>query len=75
VEPTEDVIAAQSRLTSANLPTAVEAGVNYCYAIEDKVWVDGPGGELWEIYTVLADVDAGADSGATNLQHAGDWYR
>ena len=24
---------------------------------EDKVWVDAPDGEPWEIYTVLADVE------------------
>ena len=42
------------------------------YAVQDKVWVDAPDGEPWEIYTVLADaehpagelraVDAGADA-------------
>ena len=25
--------------------------------MQDKVWVDGPGGEPWEIYTVLADAE------------------
>jgi hypothetical protein len=24
---------------------------------QDKVWVDGPDGEPWEIYTVLADAE------------------
>jgi catechol 2,3-dioxygenase-like lactoylglutathione lyase family enzyme len=43
-----------------------------CYAVQDKVWVDGPDREPWEIYTVLDDVemapgelrtvDAGQDS-------------
>ena len=28
-----------------------------CYARQDKVWVDGPVGEPWEIYTVLEDVE------------------
>ena len=28
-----------------------------CYAVQDKVWVDGPDGEPWEVYTVLADAD------------------
>ena len=28
-----------------------------CYAVQDKVWVDAPDGEPWEIYTVLADVE------------------
>jgi hypothetical protein len=25
--------------------------------VQDKVWVDAPDGEPWEIYTVLADVE------------------
>ena len=29
-----------------------------CYAVQDKVWVHGPGGEPWEIYAVLAHADA-----------------
>ena len=28
-----------------------------CFAVQDKVWVDGPDGEPWEIYTVLADAE------------------
>jgi hypothetical protein len=26
-----------------------------CYAVQDKVWVHGPGKEPWEIYTVKGD--------------------
>lgn len=32
-----------------------EMGTTCCFATQDKVWVTGPGGERWEIYTVLAD--------------------
>jgi len=28
-----------------------------CYAVQDKVWVAGPGQELWEVYTVKGDAD------------------
>ena len=31
--------------------------VSCCYAVQDKVWVDAPDGEPWEIYTVLSDVE------------------
>jgi len=62
VASTEDVAAAQARLAAQDLPTATEDQVSCCYAIQDKVWVDGPGGEPWEIYTVLADADADADA-------------
>jgi catechol 2,3-dioxygenase-like lactoylglutathione lyase family enzyme len=57
VESTDDVAAAQERLAAAELPTAVEEQVSCCYAIQDKVWVDGLGGESWEIYTVVSDVE------------------
>ena len=39
----------------------VEDGTTCCYAVQDKVWVDGPDGARWEVYTVLADADAGPD--------------
>ena len=57
VETSAAVTAAQVRLSEADLATAVEEQVACCYAVQDKVWVDGPGGEPWEIYTVLADVE------------------
>jgi hypothetical protein len=57
VESTEKVADAQRRLSDEGLATAVEGGVSCCYAVQDKVWVDGPGGEPWEIYTVLANTE------------------
>ena len=57
VSSTDEVIAAQERLTAEGLATAFELQTSCCYAIQDKVWVHGPGGEPWEIYTVLADAE------------------
>ncbi|MHB1534304.1 MAG: ArsI/CadI family heavy metal resistance metalloenzyme [Acidimicrobiales bacterium] len=57
VATTEEVAAAQARLDGQGLATAVEEGTACCYAVQDKVWVDGPAGEPWEIYTVLADTE------------------
>jgi len=57
VESTDDVGAARSRLAAAGMETATEDEVACCYALQDKVWVDGPDREPWEIYTVLADVE------------------
>jgi hypothetical protein len=37
--------------------TEEEVGTTCCFATQDKVWVTGPGGEKWEVYTVLADSD------------------
>src|SRR5674476_1269776 len=57
VASTNEVTAAQVRLAAGGLATAVEEQTECCYALQDKVWVDGPGGEPWEIYTVLAAAD------------------
>ena len=57
VESTDQVGAARQRLSDEGLATAVEDQVACCYALQDKVWVDAPDGEPWEIYTVLADVE------------------
>jgi catechol 2,3-dioxygenase-like lactoylglutathione lyase family enzyme len=64
VGTTEEVTAATGRLAAAGLTTASETDTACCYAVQDKVWVQGPGGEPWEVYTVKADspVFAPADS-------------
>ena len=55
VESGDEVTAATSRLASAGLATTVENDTTCCYALQDKVWVHGPGSEPWEVYTVKAD--------------------
>ena len=57
VATTDEVTGAQARLEADGLATAVEDEVECCFALQDKVWVDGPDQEPWEIYTVLADVE------------------
>jgi catechol 2,3-dioxygenase-like lactoylglutathione lyase family enzyme len=57
VASTDEVGAATARLTAEGLVTAAEDQVACCYAVQDKVWVDAPDGEPWEIYTVLSDVE------------------
>jgi len=57
VDSTDEVAAAQRRLSGDGLDTATEDGVECCYARQDKVWVDDPSGAPWEIYTVLGDVE------------------
>ena len=57
VPTTDEVTAAQARLVGEGLSTAVEEETSCCYAVQDKVWVDGPSGEPWEIYTVLSDTE------------------
>jgi catechol 2,3-dioxygenase-like lactoylglutathione lyase family enzyme len=57
VESTDLVASANARLTGEGLACATEEQVTCCYAVQDKVWVDAPDGEPWEIYTVLSDTD------------------
>jgi catechol 2,3-dioxygenase-like lactoylglutathione lyase family enzyme len=58
VESADDVTAATNRLRAEGLATTVEDNTTCCYAVQDKVWVQGPGGEPWEVYTVLGDARA-----------------
>jgi catechol 2,3-dioxygenase-like lactoylglutathione lyase family enzyme len=58
VASTDEVIAATQRFMTEGLDTRVEDSTTCCYALQDKVWVTGPGGEPWEVYTVLADAGA-----------------
>jgi catechol 2,3-dioxygenase-like lactoylglutathione lyase family enzyme len=46
------------RLSAEGLFTEEELDTTCCYARQDKVWVSGPAGEKWEIYTVLAESEA-----------------
>jgi catechol 2,3-dioxygenase-like lactoylglutathione lyase family enzyme len=55
VESTEDVDAASKRLTGEGMETLPENDTACCYALQDKVWVHGPGKEPWEVYTVKGD--------------------
>src|SRR5690242_18127747 len=55
VESSDEVHAEISRLADEGLFTEEEMGATCCFAKQDKVWVTGPAGEKWEVYTVLAD--------------------
>ena len=57
VETTEEVTAASARLAAEGLATATEEDTACCYAVQDKVWVTGPGQEPWEVYVVKGDAD------------------
>ncbi|WP_042376060.1 ArsI/CadI family heavy metal resistance metalloenzyme [Streptacidiphilus melanogenes] len=57
VASTDDVTEATSRLKDAGLATFEENDTSCCYALQDKVWVHGPGREPWEVYVVKADAD------------------
>lgn len=65
VDSSDTVHAEIARLTEAGMFTEEEIGTTCCFATQDKVWVTGPGGERWEVYTVLAD----SETFGTSPQH------
>jgi catechol 2,3-dioxygenase-like lactoylglutathione lyase family enzyme len=73
VETTGEVAAAAGRLAAAGLATASEEDTACCYAVQDKVWVTGPGAEPWEVYVVKADSDTlGKEAGSVCCAPAAD---
>ncbi|HTU75381.1 MAG TPA: ArsI/CadI family heavy metal resistance metalloenzyme [Trebonia sp.] len=61
VATTQEVAATTTRLSAEGLLTATEQDTACCYAVQDKVWVTGPGQEPWEFYVVKADSDVLCD--------------
>jgi catechol 2,3-dioxygenase-like lactoylglutathione lyase family enzyme len=57
VKTTGEVTAATARLAAQGMATATEEDTACCYAVQDKVWVTGPGDEPWEVYVVKGDAD------------------
>jgi catechol 2,3-dioxygenase-like lactoylglutathione lyase family enzyme len=57
VESTDEVGATNTRLAADGLDTLTEENTTCCYAVQDKVWVQGPDAERWEVYVVHADSD------------------
>lgn len=55
VESSEQVNSEIARLSEEGVFTEEEINTTCCFATQDKVWVTGPAGEKWEVYTVLAD--------------------
>jgi catechol 2,3-dioxygenase-like lactoylglutathione lyase family enzyme len=55
VDSSADVHSEIARLSEEGVFTDEEIGTTCCFATQDKVWVTGPAGEKWEVYTVLAD--------------------
>lgn len=55
VDTTGEVSAAAERFDAIGIDSETEAATECCYALQDKVWVHGPGREAWEVYTVVAE--------------------
>ncbi|MGW4561054.1 ArsI/CadI family heavy metal resistance metalloenzyme [Streptomyces sp. NPDC004561] len=72
VDSSDQVNAAATRLKDAGLATFEENDTSCCYALQDKVWVHGPGKEPWEVYVVKADADTLGKSADSNATATGD---
>ena len=66
VESTERVTEAITRLSALGMETSVEENTTCCFAVQDKLWVQGPDSEPWEVYTVLADANVMKITESTN---------
>jgi catechol 2,3-dioxygenase-like lactoylglutathione lyase family enzyme len=58
VATADEVRAATAHLRDEGCATTVEEATTCCFALQDKVWVEGPDDQRWEIYTVLADAES-----------------
>ena len=77
VADVDTVDAERTRLAALGLASTEERDTTCCYARQTKFWVEGtPGGERWEVYTVLADSptfagDTAVDTAARPTSPAG----
>lgn len=55
VASSDDVLEAKRRFEAAGLVTATEENTACCYAVQDKVWVEDPDGNSWEVFVVKED--------------------
>lgn len=55
VASTDDVNEAKARFEAVGLATFSEEDTACCYAVQDKVWVEDPDGNSWEVFVVKAD--------------------
>jgi catechol 2,3-dioxygenase-like lactoylglutathione lyase family enzyme len=71
----DEVAAATTRLQESGLVTLSESDTECCYALQDKVWVRGPGDEPWEVYVVKGQagtLDKAADSVCCTAEQTDD---
>ncbi len=58
VAGTADVLEAERTFHSRGLRTFREDDVACCHAVQDKVWVEDPDGNQWEVFVVKSDIPA-----------------
>ena len=55
VSSTDDVTEARTRFEASGLKTISEEDTACCYAVQDKVWVEDPDGNSWEVFFVKGE--------------------
>jgi len=55
VASSEDVSEAKTTFEAAGLRTFSEEDTACCYALQDKVWVEDPDGNAWEVFVVKGE--------------------
>jgi catechol 2,3-dioxygenase-like lactoylglutathione lyase family enzyme len=55
VATTDDVLEAKARFEAEGLATFSEQDTSCCYAVQDKVWIEDPDGNSWEVFVVKGD--------------------
>lgn len=55
VAATDDVVEAKTRFEAQGLKTFTEEDTSCCYAVQDKVWIEDPDGNSWEVFVVKGE--------------------
>jgi catechol 2,3-dioxygenase-like lactoylglutathione lyase family enzyme len=55
VASSDDVLEAKTRFESLGLATFSEQDTSCCYAVQDKVWLEDPDGNSWEVFVVKGE--------------------
>ncbi|HSN97113.1 MAG TPA: ArsI/CadI family heavy metal resistance metalloenzyme [Candidatus Nanopelagicales bacterium] len=58
VASTDDVLEATRRFEGAGLRTFSEEETTCCFAVQDKVWIEDPDGNSWEVFVVKQDAES-----------------
>jgi catechol 2,3-dioxygenase-like lactoylglutathione lyase family enzyme len=65
VASSQDVAEARTRFGEAGLRTRIEVDTECCYALQDKVWVEDPDGNEWEVFVVKGEASVMACESST----------
>lgn len=62
VAASADVAEAKARFEAAGLAIFEEENTACCYSVQDKIWIEDPDGNQWEVFVVKADAPHVSDA-------------